>query len=190
MPILGVIASGISGNLDPSAYFPIATTTVASTAASITFNSIPQTYTHLQIRGFGRTNRAATGGDYAIAVINSDTTAANYVLHQLLGNGVSTSSSAFPATFAGVFLSRWGAASDAAGIFGASIIDILDYTNTNKYKTFRALGGLNTNTASSQITLESNLWMNTSAITSITINPGAGTTWSQYTSFTLYGIKG
>jgi len=193
MPVLGIIASQISGHLfAPSgAYDSIATTTVGSGgASSITFSSIPSTYTHLQIRAIGRTNRVAVGGDYAIAVINSDSNAANYSLHQLLGNGSAASSNAYPATFAGVFLSRWGAASDAASMFGTSIIDILDYANTSKYKSFRALGGLDTNSANSQVNFESNLWMSTSAITSITISPGAGTSWSQYTQFALYGIKG
>jgi hypothetical protein len=190
-PILGIFASAQQGALAVGDYESIATVTVGGGgSSSISFTSIPSTFTHLQIRAIGRTNRVATGGDYAIAVINSDTTPANYVLHQLLGNGVSASSGAFPGTFGGVFLSRWGAASDASNTFGASIIDILDYANTNKYKTFRALGGLETNSASSQVNFESNLWMNTSAITSITITPGAGTTWSQYTSFALYGIKG
>lgn len=178
------------GDVDPGAMIPIATVTVgAGGQSSISFTSIPSAYAHLQIRAIGRTNRSAVGGDYAIAVINSDSNAANYSLHQLLGTGSAASSSAYPATFAGVFLSRWGAASDASGMFGSVIIDILDYANTSKYKTFRSLGGLDTNSVNGQINLESNLWMSTSAITSITISPGAGTTWSQYSSFALYGIK-
>ncbi len=178
------------GDVDPGAMIPIATVTVgAGGSSSISFTSIPSVYEHLQIRAIGRTNRAATGGDYAIAVLNGDTTAANYGLHQLLGNGASVSSGAFTGSFGGVFLSRWGAANDGSNMFGVAIIDILDYSNTNKYKTVRSLAALDTNSASGQITLESNLWMNTSSVSSITINPGAGTSWSQYSSFALYGIK-
>jgi hypothetical protein len=178
------------GDVDPGAMIPIATVTVgAGGSSSISFTSIPSVYEHLQIRAIGRTNRSATGGDYSLVVINNDASASNYSMHQLLGNSVSALAGGYPQTFAGALVSRWGAASDGSGMFGAGIIDILDYSNTNKYKTIRSIGGLDTNSASSQVNLESNLWMNTSAISSLAINPGAGTSWSQYSHFALYGIK-
>lgn len=178
------------GDVDPGAMIPLATVTVgAGGSSSISFTSIPSAYEHLQIRAIGRTNRSATGGDYSLVVINNDASASNYSMHQLLGNGVSVLVGGYPQTFAGALISRWAAASDGSNMFGVAIIDILDYANTNKYKTIRSLGALDTNSANCQINLESNLWMNTSAITSLTINPGAGTSWSQYSSFALYGIK-
>jgi hypothetical protein len=85
MPILGIMASQISGHLfAPSgAYDSIATTTLSSPAASITFSSIPATYTHLQIRGIARSTAAA--GNVSIAY-NSDT-GSNYAGHDLYGDG-------------------------------------------------------------------------------------------------------
>jgi hypothetical protein len=52
MPILGIIASAITGNLVTTSYESIETVTVGSggSATVLTFSSIPATYTHLQIR--------------------------------------------------------------------------------------------------------------------------------------------
>ena len=75
--------------------------------------------------------------------------------------------------------------------FGFKLIfDILDYTNTNKNTTTRALTGNETNgTAGQAILFSSGNWRNTAAITSILIYPSSGN-FSQYSSFALYGIKG
>ena len=183
--------SMLAGNAayDPNATWLIQRTTVGSGgSSSITFSSIPSTYTHLQIRGIGRTNRSANG-DYALVKLNNDSSTSNYTTHYLQGNGSTVAAGGYVQSFAGYLWSRWGAASDASNIFGAGILDILDYANTNKYKTGRDTGGLETNTANSQINLESSIWLSTSAVTSITITPGAGTSWNQYSTFALYGVK-
>ena len=74
-------------------------------------------------------------------------------------------------------------------MFSAHIIDILDYTNTNKYKTVRNLGGFDTNSAQyGYISLGSVSWRNTNAITSISFTLD-GNNFTQYTQFALYGIK-
>jgi hypothetical protein len=75
----------------------------------------------------------------------------------------------------------------AAPIFRASVLDILDYSNTNKYKTLRALDAGDSN-GSGNMEILSNLWMNTAAITSITLTLDSGN-FTQYSSFALYGIK-
>jgi len=171
------------------AYESIATVTVGSGgSSSITFSSIPSTYQHLQIRAIGRTNRSANG-DYSLFQFNSDTSSSNYTTHYLSGNGSTVDSGAYVTSFGGVLVNRWGAASDTASSFGALVFDLLDYANTNKYKTARSMGALETNTSNSQINLQSSVWLSTAAISSITIIPGAGTSWNQYSSFALYGIK-
>ena len=70
-------------------------------------------------------------------------------------------------------------------IFGTFIVDILDYANTNKYKTMRALDGFDAN-GSGYAVLWSGNWRSTSAVSTITITGG---TFAQYSSFALYGIK-
>lgn len=192
-PILGIYASQISGHLwAPSgAYESIATTTVgAGGASSITFSSIPSTYTHLQIRFIARDNRGLSYS-YLGLRFNGDT-GANYRNHYLVGYGSSVGAGSD-----GGGLTRWPTdgipgGSATANVFGAGIIDILDYTSTTNNKTLRALVGNDTNGGGS-IYFDSGLWYATpSAITSITIvdqSNGEGN-FVQYSQFALYGIKG
>ena len=170
-----------------TSYESIATTTVGSGGSStITFSSIPSTYKHLQIRFIGRYTATTKNlyFDY-----NGDTTASNYYLHSVTGDGSSaTSGGAQLAIIASDAITSSG---ETASAFGAGVIDILDYANTNKYKTSRALSGNDLN-GSGNIRLGSCLWMNTAAITSITLKPqsGLGANFAQYSQFALYGIKG
>jgi hypothetical protein len=189
-PILtGVIASGISGNLwaPTGAYESIATTTVgAGGASSITFNSIPQGYTHLQIRAISRTTST---GQNVFFRFNGDANSNNYTLHQLymissppLAYGTGTG------LLSGAFLFYGASNSEGSNVFGGAVIDILDYTNTNKYKTGRGLSGYNNN-GSGAAFLGSSLWLSTAAITSITVVSQTANL-GEYSSFALYGIKG
>ena len=184
-PLLGIYASQISGHLLPfGAYDSIATTTVgAGGSSTITFSSIPSTYTHLQIRWFAK---QATSATMLNVKVNSDTSSSTYAIHSLTGNGsVTGSNNAAPLQY--VRQLRSGGISATTSIFSTGIIDILDYANTNKYKTFRMLGGTDLN-GSGTADLESGLWMNTAAITQLDLF--ATYSFSQYTSFALYGIKG
>jgi len=188
MPILGVIDSGKSGHLAPATgFYSIATQTVGSGGAvSVTFSSIPSTYTHLQIRAIARDGNSSQDGFWLR--FNGDSTSGNYYWHELYGNGSSALAYAeAPSTvnFAGQIPSS----SQASQIMGASIVDILDYSNVNKAKTIRALGGFDGN-GSGQIGLLSGAWNNgNAAISSILIQNSAGVNFSQYTQFALYGIK-
>ena len=188
-PILGIYASQISGHLwAPSgAYDSIATTTVGSGGAStITFSSIPATYQHLQLRWIARSERAAAQ-DFVDIRLNSDT-GANYAAHLLYGDGATASAAAYVSnTSAGVIFMP--ASTATASVFGTGVMDILDYANTNKYKTTRILGGADIN-GSGRSVLGSGVWMNTAAVTTLTIITDNASTYSQYSSFALYGIKG
>jgi hypothetical protein len=75
-----------------------------------------------------------------------------------------------------------------ANVFNGYVVDVLDYANTNKYKTVRALQGFDSN-GDGRIYLGSNLWKNTNAVTSITLTAFSGN-FVQYSHFALYGIKG
>lgn len=183
MPIIGIIASANWASANASSYDSIATVTVTGTSSSISFSNIPQTYKSLQIRAIGR----ATGSSTSEVVWNMDvnSSASSWSRHQLTGNGttVSANASAGPDSAGrGMFAAGGGT---TANIFGATIIDIIDYASTSKTKTFRHFSGVDFN-GSGFIALHSNLWNSTSAITSITFSPNQANT---NTTFALYGIK-
>jgi len=196
MPVLGIVASQISGHLfAPSgAYDSIATVTVGTAVSTITFSSIPSTYTHLQVRFIGRS--VTTNGTYDALLMrfNSDTSA-NYSEHAVLGT--STSAIADVNNGVGYIIAEPLTSSGAiANNFGAGNIDIIDYANTNKYKTIKHLSGMDNNSTGGTTfqygynAFGSGSWRSTSAITSITFNTGSTSNFAQYSSFALYGIKG
>lgn len=174
----------------PGTYESIVTAIVDSNgASSITFSNIPQNYTHLQIRGMARTNRASNNdGDVLILRFNGDSNN-NYPSHRFESNGESASGNSESAA-PHIVLNRFPCESAASTVFGALIIDILDYKSTSKNKTTRAFCGYNRNGAGF-ISLCSGLYNTTpSAITSILLGPGAGTLFTQNSYFALYGIRG
>jgi hypothetical protein len=180
MPILGIIASSFRSAAGPEgAYDSLATVTVPSGGlASITFAGIPSGYKHLQLRTFHQ----STGSPESYMQFNGDT-AANYKIHFLYGTGAAVASGVGGTTTAVSF----GYSGGTGSIFGASIADILDYANTSKNKTTRSLGGYDANGSGLEI-LYSGLWLNTSAITSITLSPPSGS-FAQHSSFALFGVK-
>jgi hypothetical protein len=182
MPNLGIIASSISGNLwaPGKDYDSIATVTLGTSTASITFSSIPQTYRHLQIRMLSTSGNTPSSG--STLRYNGDTTVGNYYAHNIQGDGATAaayataSNSYFPAVLGNA------ATTGPAG----GILDILDYTNTNKYKTSRYISSYDQN-GSGYVVFGSNLWSSTAAITSIVLTGNAN--FAQYTQAALYGVK-
>lgn len=185
--LAGIIAS--SGGAVATSYESIATVTVGSGgSSSITFSSIPSTYQHLQIRGITRCSEASQNQIGLYGTFNSDT-ASNYSFHGIDGSGSAVTAFNFSGT-----AMRFGQSlgnNHTSGIFGAFVVDILDYANTNKYKTIRSLAGDDTNNTGAEVgamQFLSGSWRSTSAVTSI--NMTASTGFVQYSSFALYGIKG
>jgi hypothetical protein len=172
---------------DLGAMFPIAMANVGSAGAStIEFTSIPSTYKHLQIRAIVRANRAGSTDSVGLT-FNGVTTGGAYDYHTLSGNGSTvTSGPGINQNF--VYPTVTTAGTDLANTFSAMVVDILDYTNTNKNKTVRALAGYDLN-GSGISWFASGAWRNTNAISSIRIAPGSSG-WAQYTQVALYGIKG
>jgi hypothetical protein len=161
----------------PGSYESIATLNGTGSSNTVTFSSIPSTYKHLQLRGI----LVGTASDTVSVAYNADTTATNYYYHRLQGTGAATNAAA--GNIRRLF--------DTAGTgsnYLAFVVDILDYADTNKYKTTRSLSGYDAN-GSGLIDFESNLWKNTAAISSIALNLSGGVFFSTASSFALYGIK-
>lgn len=184
MPILGVVASGISGHLwapSSSDYQSISTATVTSGGtASITFSSIPATFTHLQLRCFAS---SATGGGFtSIFRYNSDS-ASNYSFHRVEGDGTTAASAAGASRSSGVI--NYTVSTNWA----TSVMDVLDYTSTSKNKTTRILTG-NDNNGTGYVGLYSGLWYATpAAIHTIVLSIESGYNFAVNSSFALYGVK-
>ena len=189
-PMLGIMASAAMGSKQ-SSYESIASQTLVSDTATVSFTSIPSTYKHLQLRVMAKHSRTANTFYNVNIQFNSDT-GANYTSHYVFGNqSAVTASNLTSGTFIDRNLYAVSNASAHTSMFGVGIVDIIDYALTTKYKTVRSLTGQDVNGASvnDYISIASGLWSNTSAINRIDLhvtsyNLVVGST------FALYGIKG
>jgi len=161
-------------------YEAIATQTLSSAASTITFSSIPATYTDLVLV---TTIIAQTGtpNDYtSLMQVNGDT-GANYSTTRITGNGSTAASSRVSSqTYARINTDGYLSTT----IPQNSIINLNNYSNTTTYKTFLQ----RSNQSDVVVNAAVSLWRSTSAISSITFfieagNMGIGST------FNLYGIK-
>jgi hypothetical protein len=189
--MLNTISGLLSGGVAGTDYESISTVTLGSAQSSITFSSIPSTYTHLQIRAIARSSIAGTNADNIALRINGDT-GNNYTTHALRGSNSLATASAFTSLGYGYLPSTSPSSGNLASTFCGVVLDLLDYTNTNKTKVLRTLSGFDENQASGNagapnIQFSSVLWNSTSAVTSIEFTNSGN--FVQYSSFALYGIK-
>ena len=184
--MLNVISAQLEGGAPAvtNSYESIATFTATGSSNTITFSSIPSTYKHLQIRGLLKNTNGGAYDDPTYLQFNGDT-GSNYNYHSVYGNG--SGANAFNGS--GTQIVAYGTpANNFTDIWGAAIIDILDYTDTNKNTTTRWMNAFDAN-GSGSINFASGLWRNTAAVTSISLITSGGN-WANYSSFALYGIKG
>lgn len=174
------------GNL-PSSEYLITSTVLTQNEPTVTFNvsDLGTIYRHLQIIIAARSTRNDNGDTVRIR-LNGDT-GSNYAMHALRGSGSSTPTSEGFASQTNIQFYRISAATDSANIFGALIIDLLDPFSSNKRKTIRGLGGYAGIAAGDEIVLNSGLWNNTAAITSIELAATNGNLL-QGSRFSLYGV--
>jgi len=158
-------------------YDCIATTTLSTTTASITFTSIPSTYTDLVLVS----NLKSTGSQWVglCIQVNSDT-AGNYSDTYMYGDGSAAGSIRdSSATFA-----NSGALSHSN--FHGSVFQFMNYANTTTYKTWLCRSGIGTE---GWLKASVNLWRSTSAITSIKVYHSGGDNLASGSTAALYGIK-
>lgn len=155
--------------------FPIASG-ITTAGGYIDFNNIPQTFTHLQIRVNGASAYTSGGASGYIETwiglnnITASPPTAGYT-HRLYGLGSSVASDSSSQT--GLLSTPWIPYGFADAYVASYIIDILDYTNTNKFKTIRAIGGYDAN-GSGMISLHSGYSNITAAVTQIRVATNAG----------------
>ena len=174
----------------PSSFFLISQQVLGSSASTVTFSSIPNTYKSLQIRSIARNTTADTYVTQMGLNLNSDS-GTNYSLHYLYGNGGAVTAGGYGTSFGYAYISGTQIDNYAlANTYGASIIDIVDYT-LSKNKTIKYISGVNINNttdSSNQITLGSSVWLNTSAVTTVSIT-AAQNSFAAGSTFSLYGVS-
>ena len=148
-------------------YTPLATVTLASTAATVTFGSIPATMRDLVLVVNGKiTTNTATGLRF-----NSDS-GSNYTMVRMFTTSSSTSTTTYG------LLTTGDPTADTL-----SIAQIMDYSATDKHKTFLVRSNIPANNSAAHAVR----WANTAAITTVAA-VAISTTWAVGTTFGLYGI--
>ena len=165
-----------------STYTPIATQTLSSAAASVTFSSIPQGYTDLILVCNGYN---ATGDGNALRITFNGDTASNYSITNLSGTG-SSASSGRVSNASNILLSYESGWDTTANDRGSIIINIMNYSNATTNKTLLSRANLANGTFPATEAIVG-LWRNTSAITSLTV--GNAATIATGSTFSLYGIQ-
>jgi hypothetical protein len=164
----------------PTTYEPIATTTLGSAATTITFSSIPATYTDLKVVFVGN----STTGNYRLnGRVNGDT-GTNYSATFLRGTGAAAQSARVSSQDM-LYLTNNNIITTNLEL---SIIDIFSYAGST-FKTILCSNNSDQN-GSGIVENSVNLWRSTSAITSFSLSPEFSTsTFNAGTTATLYGIK-
>jgi hypothetical protein len=170
-------SSASSAITTANAYSSIATIYPSGTTSAI-FTNIPQNYTHLQIRCFTKFGSAAD----LVGTFNGDN-GSNYTYHGVYGDGANALNLSGAGGGQTHFYLGYNATNGTS--YDVSIVDILDYSNTSKYKTVRSLHGVDVNGSGGFIMLSSGSWLNLSPVSSINLGGG---TFSSYSQISLYGI--
>jgi hypothetical protein len=186
------VQSAASNSVTPAlqvAYESIQTIYLSSgTQSTLTFSSIPSTFTHLQLRGNLKSQR---GSDFQSTIrlrVNGDS-GNNYIYGRWQNQG--SSANGFMAA-GDPYLYWYNACTTNTGpaTYSPSILDIFNYAKTNVYKTFQGISGVVYANTDSRSNKTQGAWASTSAITSITLDTDDGSAFSQYSRIGLYGIRG
>lgn len=170
-------------------------TTITATGGEtvLEFSSIPQTFTHLQLRCNFFANATGSGNYQLGCTLNGDDYPGTglYTWHNLEGNGSSVASGFSTANWNHPIGNKNGFATNTTNTTttpSVSIADFVDYRNTSKNRIMRSIAG-NDNNGSGWVGIQSGMRNNTAALTSIKLWCTA-TGWSMIagSTFSLYGI--
>ena len=185
-----VYGSMLAGNTAfiPASFESIATVNITDdTTATIVFDNIPQTYTHLQLRGTLRNAKFAYATDFVFVEYNDNTDSSKYNYHILQGNGTTASALASASSKA---LIIHPANRNGSDNFSSFVMDVFDYTNTNKFKPVRVLNGWDSDADSvGDCFFTSSVYESTSAITKINLTEAGVIKYKNLSQIALYGIK-
>lgn len=179
----------------PSTYEPIATQTLGSAASSITFSSIPNTYTDLVLVASIRTTvNTYNNMNFPTLRFNGNSSAVYSVTEMYTRNdssswrtvsGGNSSPNQNELNLGGAATTNFG-----SNIFSNYVVNFMNYSNTTTNKTFISRGGTGGDLTNMDGTrLNVGLYRSTSAISSFTWTPTNSANFTVGCTFTLYGIK-
>lgn len=171
-----------------SGFAAIAETTLGVATASITFSSIPATYSHLVCVVAGRMDSAGVSVDDMLARFNADT-GANYDRTLWQADGTTTTQQSATGTTALKPFALPGPLAPSPG-FGGGVFFIPGYAGTVGQKFIIAIGGNKGGNATNNInaTLGIGFWRSTTAISTLTLLSSAAGNFVAGTKATLYGM--
>ena len=170
----------------PTTYTLIASNTLGSNTASVTFNSIPQTYKDLVLIASVRTNSGSF--DYLSVKPNGDEGASGPYSHtRLVGDGGSATSARFNDK-AFQYVVAVNGTTSTSNTFGSTEIYFPNYTSTNSLPMY-GFSVNETNASTAYIGANALLWRGAAAMTSLVLSAYNGSSLLSGSSFYLYGIK-
>jgi len=187
--LLGILNSQAAAAGGAGAYDLLETQVLTSSAASVTFTGLGSysDYKHLQIRAVARGDAGINATFNTTLRFNSDT-GSNYAYHYLGVESLSSPFSSNGSSTTSILLNDWlPLGSTTANVFGAILVDILDFSNTNKYKTIRRFSGV-AGITQPDLMFGSGLWQSNVAISSFVLQPSAGN-FVTGSRFSLMGVR-
>jgi len=168
-------------------YQLIASNTVGSGGvSSITFSSIPGTYTDLLIKISSRSDRSDADNDSIRATINGSTS--NFDGRFLYANGSTAASYTNTSASTPRLMTMGNGNTATSNVFGNSEVYLPNYAGSN-FKSWGSDNVSENNATANAMILDAGIWSDTSAITTILLAPGNGTLFLEHSTFYLYGIK-
>ena len=172
-------------------YTLISSVTVGSGgAATITFSSIPATYTDLVlVHSLRATNSSSARPEDTLLIrLNGDSTGTNYTIIYITGNGASSSSGTITSGYNGAYAGDFNGSTSEANTFANGSLYIPNYAGSNQ-KSYSADMVQENNAATAYMSLQAGLYNQTTAITSLTLIDHNANNFAQYSTAYLYGIS-
>ncbi len=169
----------------PNTFTLISSVTVgAGGASSISFSSIPSTYTDLCLEVSLRT---VVAGDWNDNLIKFNSSTASYTNRYIYGNGSSAFFGSNAYSGSGGFIGGAPGSTTTTSTFSNGSIYIPNYATSN-YKPYSLDNAAETNATTAYLHILAGLWSDSSAINSITLVTDNGSNYAQYSTAFLYGI--
>jgi len=170
----------------PSTYTLISSNVLSSSAASVTFSAIPNTYTDLVVKYSARGDNGGIDYDGAYLRFNGDSTSLYSNTNLFVNNTTIYSNRGTGSTIEG--LMDTNGSTSTSNTFSNTEIYIPNYTSIVSKPTSR-FGVVETNATTSYLGFQAGLYRNTTAITSLTLGVVYSSNFLAGSSFYLYGIK-